>query len=72
MQGILQADGAEQASVHLRGGRQLRNHQSAAEPVPILSLSKVSRPGDGLGGRQGGSNARRKEFRGRLQPLQGN
>lgn len=71
MQRFFQADGAEQKSLHLRGGRQLRDHESATESVPVLPFSKVPRPGNGPGRRQRGQNAWRKEFRRCLQSLQG-
>lgn len=47
VQGFLQADRAEQAGVHLRGGRELRDHQGPEEPMPVLPLPEMPTTGNG-------------------------
>ena len=56
----------------MRGRRQLRDNQDAAQPLPVLPLPEVHQPGHGPSRRPRGSHARRKELRRRLQPLQSN
>ena len=70
LQGFLQKDCAEQARVHLRGGRRLRDHQGSEKQVPVLPFQKVHRPGHGTPSSQGRSHARWQEFRSGVQPLQ--
>ena len=43
VQGVLQADRAEQEGVHVRGRPLVRHRQDAEEALPLLQIPKVSR-----------------------------